>query len=80
MESIFRRTWVIVSNSAMIFLVWPRDSAADQLNRAMGNAQSSVFGLSSFIKHFPSRHPLRNPADRECLLIAFYHLADFPRP
>jgi hypothetical protein len=50
MEGLIRRIWVVVTNSVMIYLVWPRSSAVDQLNRAIGNA-SSVPILTTLREH-----------------------------
>ena len=42
-EELVRRVWIAVTNSAMIYTVWPRSAATDQLNRIIGNMQSTPF-------------------------------------
>lgn len=42
-EELIRRVWTVVINSAMIYLVWPRSGATDQLNRIIGSVQSTPF-------------------------------------
>ena len=45
-EDLIRRVWTVVINSAMIYMVWPRNTTADQLNRVIGNLQSTPFWVS----------------------------------
>lgn len=43
-ETLVRRAWTAVINLAMIFLVWPRSSAEQQLSQVIGEAHTvSVF-------------------------------------
>jgi hypothetical protein len=42
-EDLIRRVWMVVINSAMIYIVWPRSTTTDQLNRVIGNLQSTPF-------------------------------------
>jgi len=42
-ENLVRRVWIVVVNSAMIYTVWPSSAATDQLNRLIGNMQSTPF-------------------------------------
>lgn len=42
-EDLVRRVWIVVINSAMIYLLWPMSAATDQLDRLIGNAQSTSF-------------------------------------
>jgi len=42
-EDLVRRVWIAVVNSAMVYMLWPRSAATDQLNRVIGNMQSAPF-------------------------------------
>ena len=46
LEDWIRRVWIIMTNSVMTYIVWPDDSADNQLNLAIGNVHSiSLLGI-----------------------------------